>query len=129
MMVCWLVSRGGQGGADGDGFAGADLAGDYADAAFGDTPADAGHGFAVGAVAVQHAGGEVAAEGHAGEAVEALQFVDHGVSLETVGSSVAARSALSWASEAIRWAWWAWSGSSWVCWSAMRVSRSALAAR
>ena len=78
-MVWRLVSRADRAARIGDGFAGADLAGDHADAAFGDAPADPGDGFAVGGVAVQHAGGEVAAEGHAGEPVEALQFVDHGV--------------------------------------------------
>src|SRR6266568_4839193 len=51
-----------QGGADGDGLAGADLAGDDADGAFGDAPGDAGDGFVVGGVAVQHAGGQVAAD-------------------------------------------------------------------
>src|SRR5919198_1507841 len=50
----------GEDGAHGDGLAGADFAGDYADGAFGDAPADAGDGFVVGGVAVQHAGGQVA---------------------------------------------------------------------
>ena len=68
--------EGGQGGADGDGLAGADLAGDDAEGLFGDAPGDPGDGFGVGGVAVQHAGGEVAAERHPGEAVEALQLVD-----------------------------------------------------
>ena len=39
----------GEGGADGDGLAGADLAGDHAEAAFADAPADPGDGFGVGA--------------------------------------------------------------------------------
>ena len=43
---------------------GIDLAGDHADAAFGDTPADAGDRFVVGGVAVQHARGQIAAERH-----------------------------------------------------------------
>src|SRR5271155_2448721 len=69
--------EGGQGGAYGDGFAGADLAGDHADAAFGDTPADAGEGFVVGGMAVQHAGGQVAAERRARKAVVGDQVVHH----------------------------------------------------
>ena len=52
----------GERGAHGDGLASADLAGDDADAAFGDAPADPGDRFVVGGVAVQHAGGQVAAE-------------------------------------------------------------------
>ena len=47
--------EGGQCGAHRDGLTGADLAGDHADAAFGDAPADARDRLAVGAVAVQHA--------------------------------------------------------------------------
>jgi len=43
-------------GAHGYGLAGADFAGDHADGAFGDAPADAGDGLVVGGVAVQHAG-------------------------------------------------------------------------
>jgi hypothetical protein len=53
--------EGGQRGAHGDGFAGADLAGDHTDAAISDAPGDAGEGFVVGAVAVQHGRGQVAA--------------------------------------------------------------------
>jgi hypothetical protein len=56
-------------GAGGDGLAGADLAGDDPDGAFGDQPGDAGDGFGVAAVLVEHARGEVAAEGGAAEAV------------------------------------------------------------
>ena len=67
----------GEGGAHGDGLAGADLAGDHADAAFGDTPADAGDGFVVGAVAVQHARGQIAAERRPGETEVRDQFVHH----------------------------------------------------
>jgi hypothetical protein len=62
---------------DRDGFAGADLAGDHADAAFGDAPADAGNGFAVAGVTVQHARCQVAAERGVGEPEEPLQSVDH----------------------------------------------------
>ena len=64
--------QGGEGGADGDGLPGADLAGDHPDAVLGDAPADPGDGLAVGGVAVQHPGGEVAAERGAGEPEEAL---------------------------------------------------------
>ena len=77
----------GQCGADGDGLAGADFAGDDADAAFGDAPADAGDGLAVSGMAVQHAGGEIAAEGHAGEPVKAMHFLDHGVTSRPVSRS------------------------------------------
>ena len=47
---------------------GIDLAGDHPDAAFGDAPADPGDRLAVGGVAVQHAGGQIAPEWRAGEA-------------------------------------------------------------
>ena len=55
--------QGGQRGAHGDGLAGADLAGDHADGAFGDAPADPGDGLVVGGVAVQHPGGQVRPKG------------------------------------------------------------------
>ncbi len=48
----------GQGGADGDGLAGPDLAGDDAEGAFGQAPADPGDGFAVGVMPVQHLRGQ-----------------------------------------------------------------------
>jgi len=67
----------GEGGADGDGFAGTDLAGDHAEGAFGDAPADAGDGFGVCAVPVQHLRGERPAERCLGEPVVGLQLVDH----------------------------------------------------
>src|SRR4051794_31085630 len=51
------------------------------DPVFGDAPADPSDGLAVGRVAVQHAGGEVAAERGAGEPEEALPPVDHDASL------------------------------------------------
>src|SRR3954467_990615 len=92
----------GQCGAQRHGFARADLTGDDAEGVLVDAPGDAGNGLGVAVVAVQHARGEVAAEGHAGESVEALQFADHRVS-----SSV-----------------WSWG---WQ--SAMRASRLVLAAR
>jgi hypothetical protein len=69
--------QGVQGGADGDGLPGADLAGDHPDAVLGDAPADPGDGLAVAGVAVQHAGGEVTPERGAGEPEEPLQPVDH----------------------------------------------------
>ena len=61
----------GEGGADGDGLAGADLAGDDAQAAFADAPVDAGDGFGVGAVAVQHLRRQRLAERGVGESVVA----------------------------------------------------------
>ena len=67
----------GQRGADGDGLAGADLAGDDPDPALADAPADAGDGLVVGGVAVQHPRRQIAAEGGAAEPEEALQPVDH----------------------------------------------------
>jgi len=64
-------------GAYGDGFAGADLAGDHPDAPFGHAPADAGDRFVVRGVSVQHGWGQVAAERHPGKPVVGGQFVDH----------------------------------------------------
>jgi hypothetical protein len=61
--------EGGDGGAGGDGLAGADLAGDYPDGVFADEPGDAGDGFGAAAVGVEHAGGQVAANGGAAKAV------------------------------------------------------------
>src|SRR6478672_2671068 len=55
----------------------APLAGDHADAAFGDAPADAGEGFVVRAVAVQHAGGQIAPERHPRETEVRDQVVHH----------------------------------------------------
>ena len=75
--VSGLVESG-QRGSQGDGFAGADLAGEHAEGALLDAPGDAGGGLVMGVVAVQHAGGEFAAERHAGEAVVGLQVSDHG---------------------------------------------------
>ena len=49
----------------------------HAEGALLDAPGDAGGGLVVGVVAVQHAGGEFAAERHAGEAVVGLQIGDH----------------------------------------------------
>ncbi len=78
--------EGGQRGADGDGFAGADFAGDDAEAVFGHAPGDPGDGLVVGVVAVQHAGGEVTTERHPGQAVVDLQTLDgHGASFGSAG--------------------------------------------
>src|SRR6266545_2364306 len=62
----------GEGGADGDGLADADLAGEHAEGVLVDAPGDAGGGLGMGGVAVQHLGGQVAAERHAGEPVGGL---------------------------------------------------------
>src|SRR5664280_3283405 len=59
----------GQGCADRDGLAGADLAGDHAQGPFADTPADPGDGLGVAGVAVQHLGGQGLTERHAGQTV------------------------------------------------------------
>jgi hypothetical protein len=66
----------GQGGADGDGFAGADLTGDHAEGVLVDAPADPGDGLGVCGVPVQHAGSQVASERRFGEPVEGLQLLD-----------------------------------------------------
>src|SRR3984957_734802 len=67
----------GDGGADRDGLAGADLAGDHGDGLVGDGPGDAGGGLAAVVVAVQPGGGQVAAERHAGEPEPGDDGVDH----------------------------------------------------
>src|ERR1019366_6188714 len=53
--------EGGQGGAGGGSLAGADFTGDHAEGLVVHAPGDAGGGLAVRGVAVQHAGGQVAA--------------------------------------------------------------------
>ena len=68
----------GEGGADGDGLAGADFAGDHAEAAFADAPADAGDGFGVGGVAVQHLRREARPNGVSAEPVVGFELLDHG---------------------------------------------------
>src|SRR6266516_3125112 len=75
----------GQDGAHGGGLAGPDLAGDYPDGSFGDAPGDPGAGLVVGGVAVEHAGGQVAAERQAGEPVVGLELFDHGCSFRVRG--------------------------------------------
>ncbi len=67
---------GGEGGAQGDGLARADLAGDDAEGVLADAPGELGGGLGARGVAVQHAGCQVAAEGHPGEPVVGLEFVD-----------------------------------------------------
>jgi hypothetical protein len=67
------VVEGGGGGADGDGLAGADLAGDHPDGVLLDAPADPGDRFGVPVVAVQHRRGEASAERHSGETPMGLQ--------------------------------------------------------
>src|SRR6266498_3784145 len=59
--------QGGGGGADGDGLAGADLAGDHAEGVLVDAPGDAGDRLGVSVVTVQHRRGEAATERHGGE--------------------------------------------------------------
>jgi len=59
--------QGGGGGADGDGLAGTDLAGDHTQGVLVDAPGDAGHRLGVSAVAVQHRGGQPATERHGRE--------------------------------------------------------------
>ena len=76
MRVCREASRTGEGGPQGDGFPGADFAGDDAEGVLADAPADPGGGLGVGAVAVQHARGQVAPERHLGEPVVGLEFLD-----------------------------------------------------
>ena len=87
-----------------------DLAGDHADGAPGDGPGDAGGGLGAVGVPVEPAGGQVAAEGHAGEP----EAVDDGVDHERASS---------------------WEGPPWTAasccwaWSRSRARAAALAAR
>ena len=78
----------GQRGSDGDGFAGADLAGDHADGGFVDAPGDAGDGFGVAGVAVQHGWGQVFGEGRAGETPVGAQTVRCSSAASSLSSSV-----------------------------------------
>jgi hypothetical protein len=75
--------EGGESGADGDGLAGTDFAGDHGEPAFADAPADAGDGFGVACVAVQHLRREGAAERGLAEPVMGLEFLDHGATSPT----------------------------------------------
>ncbi|HTS95607.1 MAG TPA: hypothetical protein VMI33_03225, partial [Streptosporangiaceae bacterium] len=67
----------GQDGAHRDSLARPDFACDNTDGPFGDAPGDPGAGLVVGGVPVQHAGGQVPAERHAGEPVVGLELIDH----------------------------------------------------
>jgi hypothetical protein len=66
------VQRGGRG-PDGHRLSGADLAGDDTEGVLVDAPSDAGHGFGVPVVAVQHRRGQATAERHPGETPMGLQ--------------------------------------------------------
>jgi hypothetical protein len=68
--------QGCEGGAQGHGLAGADFPGDHAEGVLADAPGDPGGCLGVGAVAVQHARCQVAAERHFGEPVVGLEFLD-----------------------------------------------------
>jgi hypothetical protein len=68
--------EGGGGRPSGDGVAGPDLAGDPAQGPFADAPGDAGDGLVVAGAGVQHARGQVPAEGHARETVVGGQDLD-----------------------------------------------------
>src|SRR5919198_98819 len=83
--------QGCQGGAGGDGLADADLAGEHAEGVLVDAPGEAGDRFGVGGVAVQHLGGKLAAERHAGEPVGGLETLDHD---------------RSWSGSGSVWSWW-----------------------
>lgn len=61
---------------DRDGFAGADFPCDDPDGVLVHAPGDAGDGFGVGGMAVQHRRGQSAPERHAGETVIRLQAFD-----------------------------------------------------
>jgi hypothetical protein len=85
--VAGLV-EGSDGSAGGDGLAGADLAGDDAEGALADAPADPGGGLGAAGVLVQHGRGEVLAERQPGEPVVVAQ-VDHDSSVAALGASLA----------------------------------------
>src|SRR5674476_429930 len=75
----------GQGCADRDGLAGADLTGDHSQGSFADTPADPGDGLGVAGVAVQHLGCQGLTERHARKTVVRLQLGKvHRSSLESL---------------------------------------------
>src|SRR5262245_62539508 len=80
--------EGGGGGAHGHALAGADLAGEDAEAALVDEPGEPGHGLLVSGRAVERRGRDVAAEGEAGEAPVGAEAVDahSGSSGEVVAS-------------------------------------------
>src|SRR5213078_4385189 len=66
-----------EGGADGHRLACADLTGHDAEAAFADAPADAGDGFGMSGVPVQHLRRQRSPERGLGESVVGLQLLDH----------------------------------------------------
>src|SRR6185437_6669306 len=75
-----------------------DFARYHPDGPFGDAPGDPGAGLVVGGVPVQHAGGQVPAEWHAGEPVVGLELVDHGCSLRVrLGGVPLMRASCCWA--------------------------------
>src|SRR6266851_226899 len=74
------------GGAGGAGFPRAGFAGDDADGAFADAPDDAGGGFVVAVVAVQHLQGEVLGERFPVELVVGVHF-EHGLGLPGSGGA------------------------------------------
>src|SRR5664280_2431962 len=77
----------GEGGADRDGLAGADLTGDHSQGPFADTPADPGDGLGVAGVAVQHLGRQGLTERHTRKTVMGLQLGKiHRSSLESLES-------------------------------------------
>src|SRR5664280_1975148 len=77
----------GQGCADRDGLAGADLTGDHSQGSFVDAPADPGDGLGVAGVAVQHLGRQGLTERHTRKTVMGLQLGKiHRSSLESLES-------------------------------------------
>lgn len=71
------VVKRGAGGAGGDGLAGTDFAGEHADGLLVNQPAEPGDGLFVTVACEELPGGEVAAEGVAGEAVVGAELLDH----------------------------------------------------
>ena len=87
----------GEGGADGDGLADPDLAGDHAEGFLGDGPGDAGGGFGVRGMPMQHRGREIAAERHRGESEVALHLLDHEGSFRAVAGRPLTAASCCWA--------------------------------
>src|SRR6516162_8555730 len=87
-------------GADRDRLAGADLAGDHGDGLVGYGPGDAGGGLAAVGVAVQPGGGQVPAEGHAGEPEPGDDGVDH----QNAPSPASSAGSLPWTAASCCWA-------------------------
>jgi hypothetical protein len=78
MIVCLVGSRAASASRTAT-VSGPNLTGDHPDPVLEDAPPDPGDGLAVAGVAVQHPGGQVAAERGAGEPEDPLQAVDHDV--------------------------------------------------